>query len=152
MDRESRISQYKVAAMIRVLILAASISLMACTKAPEPQPSAAQSTPASISNENVHEFKLGELSAFALKDGAFVIPNDSKIIAINRKPEEVATLLQAAGAPTSELHLSIQPLLVRSGEKVLLFDTGAGTSERWRCGWKAHELDERSRLGSKHRH
>lgn len=114
--------------MMRMFVLAASISLVACTKAPEPQPSAAQSTPVALSSDNVHEFKLGELSAFALKDGTFVIPNDSKVIAINRKPEEVASLLQAAGAPTNELHLSIQPLLVRSGDKVLLFDTGAGSS------------------------
>ena len=128
--------------MNRMLVLAASISLVACTKAPAPQPSAAPSRQVSISSENVHEFKLGELSAFALKDGAFVIPNDSKIIAINRTPEEVATLLQAAGAPTSELHLSIQPLLVRSGEKVLLFDTGAGTSAGDAAGKLMRSMNE----------
>lgn len=34
-------------------------------------------------------------------------------------------MLTAAGQPTDILHLSIQPLLVRSGDRVLLFDTGA---------------------------
>lgn len=102
--------------------------LVACAEAPQPEPPSAASNAPASSSSNVHQFKLGELSAFALKDGAFIIPNDSKVIAINRTPEEVATLLQAAGAPTSELHLSIQPLLVKSGDRVILFDTGAGTS------------------------
>src|SRR5690606_13766562 len=85
---------------------------------PAPAPEAA--------SDNVHAFKIGELDAFALKDGDFVIPNDTKTVAINRTPEEVAELLEAAGVPTTELSLSIQPLLVMSADKVLLFDTGVG--------------------------
>lgn len=118
--------------LTRVLFLAVSLNLVACGKAPEQHPAAPAeaSAPAAAATNgnNVHAFKLGELDAFALKDGNFIVPNDAKVIAINRSPDDVATLLDASGAPTAELHLSIQPLLVRSADKVLLFDTGAGTS------------------------
>lgn len=108
--------------------LLGTILLAACAKEPEPSPAppadlAEETTPAS---GNVYEFKIGELTAYALKDGDFVFPNDGKVFALNRTPEDVAKLLEQAGAPTTELALSIQPLLVRSGDRVLLFDTGAG--------------------------
>ena len=110
-----------------LLLLAAALSV-ACSKDPEPQPvqpPEPASTPAAAS-EDVHEFKIGELSAFALRDGGFVFPNDAKTVAINRSSEDVAKLLEAAGVPSTELSLSIQPLLIRSTDKVLLFDTGVG--------------------------
>jgi glyoxylase-like metal-dependent hydrolase (beta-lactamase superfamily II) len=111
-------------------IFAMPMVLVACTKAPEPQPATAAEPTAALAttSSNVHAFKFGEFNAFALKDGTFIVPNDAKTIAVNRTPQDVATLLEASGAPTNELHLSIQPLLLRSKDKVMLFDTGAGTS------------------------
>jgi glyoxylase-like metal-dependent hydrolase (beta-lactamase superfamily II) len=37
-------------------------------------------------------------------------------------------VLKSGGAPTDHFEFSIQPLLVRAGNRVLLFDTGAGTN------------------------
>jgi|HigsolmetaAR203D_1030402.scaffolds.fasta_scaffold01018_12 glyoxylase-like metal-dependent hydrolase (beta-lactamase superfamily II) len=110
---------------LSVLMMAAVLA--ACAKQPEPQ--ATESAPAaSVASENVYTFKIGELSAFALKDGTFVFPNDNKIVAVGRSPEEVANLLQAAGLATDQIELSIQPLLVKAADKTLLFDTGAGAT------------------------
>jgi glyoxylase-like metal-dependent hydrolase (beta-lactamase superfamily II) len=109
-------------------ILVITTLLAACGKDPEPQavqPAEPAATPA-VASANVHEFKIGELAAFALKDGAFVFPNDAKTVGVGRSPEEIAKLLEAAGVSTTEVSLSIQPLLVKSNDKVLLFDTGAG--------------------------
>src|SRR5690606_38205215 len=58
-----------------------------------------------------------------------------------RPTEDVAALLAAAGEPTDALHLSIQPLLVRGGERVLLFDTGAGNVAWARGGRLPASLD-----------
>lgn len=110
-------------------VLALTTLLAACGKSPEPQPTQQTDpapTVASAVSSNVHEFKIGELTAFALKDGAFVFPNDAKTIGVGRTPEEIAALLEAAGVPSTELSLSIQPLLVKASDKVLLFDAGAG--------------------------
>jgi len=77
-----------------------------------------------------YQFKIGALEAWALKDGDITLPNDGKTYGVGQPTADVATLLQAAGQPTDTVKLSIQPLLVRTGGKLVLFDTGAGR-EPW---------------------
>jgi glyoxylase-like metal-dependent hydrolase (beta-lactamase superfamily II) len=106
-----------------------SVLLAACAKRPEPAASTGPSTQATESqapapSSDVHPFKIGELAAFALKDGELKFPNDAKTVGVGHSPDEIAALLKDAGASTTELSLSIQPLLVKAGDKVLLFDTG----------------------------
>lgn len=111
-------------------VLVMSALLAACSKAPEPQPAQPAepaATPAAATTGNIHAFNIGSLTAFALKDGTFVFPNDAKTIGVGRSPEEIAKLLETAGVPTTELSLSIQPLLIKSADKVMLFDTGVGS-------------------------
>lgn len=115
-------------------ILVMTSLLVACGKGKEPEPQPAQpaepaAAQAPVATDDVHEFKIGELTAFALKDGTFVFQNDAKTFAVNRSPDDVAKLLTTANLPTNELTLSIQPLLVKTADKVLLFDTGTGGGE-----------------------
>src|SRR5690606_9128155 len=84
--------------------------------APEPQ------------SQNIRQFTLGSMTAIALRDGEFRLPNDNKVIGVGRSADDVAQVLTAAGLPTDTLSLSIQPLLVRVGGRIMLFDTGAGSS------------------------
>lgn len=101
--------------------------LTACSKPAEP-PATSQSaaTPTPNTASNIHQFRIGELAAVALKDNDFVFANDAKTFAVGHAPEEVATVLAAASVPTHELSLSVQPLLVKAHDRTLLFDTGAG--------------------------
>jgi glyoxylase-like metal-dependent hydrolase (beta-lactamase superfamily II) len=102
-----------------------------------PAPTAATPAPAPAAqpvNPDVLRFKIGALDAVALKDGDIDAPNDGKTFAIGQPVEAVNALLTAAGQPTDALHLSIQPLLVRSGDRVLLFDTGAADASFARAG------------------
>jgi glyoxylase-like metal-dependent hydrolase (beta-lactamase superfamily II) len=92
--------------------------------APEPPPPPA--APAPPPAPNVFKFMIGSMPAYALRDGGLTVPNDSKTLAVNKTPEDVAKLVGAAGLPTDKLSLSINPLVVQAGDKVLLFDTGAG--------------------------
>jgi glyoxylase-like metal-dependent hydrolase (beta-lactamase superfamily II) len=128
-------------AKFRVLSLTAIVAatlLAACSKTPDAPPAAAaapEPAPAPSAEpapapkpENVRAFKIGEFSAFALRDGGLEPPNDNKVFGVGRTPEEVAALLSAAGQPTDKLSLSIQPLLVKTGDRVMLFDTGAGSN------------------------
>jgi glyoxylase-like metal-dependent hydrolase (beta-lactamase superfamily II) len=127
-------------------VLAAALLLAACSKtadapapaaeappaeAPAPAaaaaPAAAQPAPAP-KEERVRAFTIGQATAFALRDGGIEVPNDNKVFGVGHTPAEVAAVLSAAGQPTDKLALSIQPLLVKSAERVLLFDTGAGTN------------------------
>jgi glyoxylase-like metal-dependent hydrolase (beta-lactamase superfamily II) len=88
----------------------------------------AAATPPPPKKEGVEAFKIGDLSATALRDGGIELPNDNKVFGVGHTPGEVAALLSAAGLPTDKLQLSIQPLLVKTADRVLLFDTGAGSN------------------------
>jgi glyoxylase-like metal-dependent hydrolase (beta-lactamase superfamily II) len=110
-------------------------SLAACSKKEEaPAPAAAEAAApvteaAPVTHPvNSHAFTIGQLQAFALRDGGMEVPNDNKVLAVGRTPEEVAALMAANGQPTDKLSLSIQPLLVKTNDKVLLFDTGASSN------------------------
>ena len=126
---------------LSVLIAAslAGATLSGCSKpqpaeTQTPAPTAAAAPAAQPANPDVLRFKIGALDAVALKDGDIDAPNDGKTFAIGQPAEAVNALLTAAGQPTDVLHLSIQPLLVRSGDRVLLFDTGAADASFARAG------------------
>ena len=77
---------------------------------------------------DVHRFAIGGAQAAMLRDGRIELPNDGSIVAQGVPKAEVDALLRAAGLPAEPLELSVQALLVREGERVLLFDTGAGNA------------------------
>jgi glyoxylase-like metal-dependent hydrolase (beta-lactamase superfamily II) len=129
----SRSSTTRVVSFLAVVATALAGCSKTAEDAPAPEVAAPAPSPAAASapaakQENVKAFKIGELSAMALLDGAVEIPNDNKVFGVGRTPEEVAAVLSAAGLPTDKLQLTIQPLLVKSADRVLLFDTGAGSN------------------------
>jgi glyoxylase-like metal-dependent hydrolase (beta-lactamase superfamily II) len=122
----------KFAASMFVAIAAAALA--ACAKkeeaptpaaAPEPVPAAQTAPPEPPKPESFKEFKIGELDAFSLRDGTLEFPNDHKVFGIGKSDDEVNAVLTAAGLPTDKLQLGLDPLLVKTADKVLLFDTGA---------------------------
>src|SRR3954462_10383534 len=111
----------------------AACALVACSKpaeapkqeaAPAPAP-VAETPPPPQKPADSHAFKIGELSAWAVRDGALEFPNDQKIFGLGKTPDEVKAVLTAANLPTDKLQLGLQPLLGKTADKVLLFDTGA---------------------------
>jgi glyoxylase-like metal-dependent hydrolase (beta-lactamase superfamily II) len=131
-------SRSPVRVSLPLVILIAAAGLAACTRPTDksqPTTGTTASTPAAPAqpalaarSENVKTFKIGNLDAIALRDGALEFPNDNKIFGVGHTPDEVAAVLSAAVAPTDKLHLGLQPLLVKTTDRVLLFDTGAGTN------------------------
>lgn len=111
------------------LAVIATLALAACSrKAETPEATQETAAPAQTSQAVEGSFSIGELTAIPLRDGGIEFPNDNKIIAVGKKPEDVAQLLSAAGVPTDKLSLTITPLLVKTSDRVLLFDTGAGAN------------------------
>jgi len=88
----------------------------------------ALTAPVLAQTEDARNFTVGDFSATALRDGTISLPNDNKVFGVGHTPAEVSGLLQAAKLPTDHLELSLQPLLVRTADRVMLFDTGAGTN------------------------
>jgi glyoxylase-like metal-dependent hydrolase (beta-lactamase superfamily II) len=126
----------RVAIMRLVTFAAASaLALTACSKKEEAAPEAAapaaaavEAPPPAPKPANVSTFSIGELSASALRDGTLEFPNDNKIFGVGHTPEDVAALLSAAGQATDKIHLDLDPLLVKGADRVMLFDTGAGSN------------------------
>jgi glyoxylase-like metal-dependent hydrolase (beta-lactamase superfamily II) len=71
-------------------------------------------------------FQVGNLEAFALADGHYTIANDGSVLGFGRPPSDTGDVLAAAGLSRETFRLDIQSLLVKAGDRVLLFDTGTG--------------------------
>ena len=118
------------------IAIAAGLALTACSKtAEEPKEAAAEPAPAPAAEpapapkvENSKALMVGDLQAMAVRDGFLEFPNDNKVFGVGKTPEDVAALLSGAGLPTDKLHLDVDPLLVQMVDRVLLFDTGAGSN------------------------
>lgn len=119
-----------------ILALALTALLAACAE-PTPPPATVDAPPppmeaaddATTANADVHRFNIGALQAAVLRDGDIRFPNDGKTLGVGAPKAELDAVLSKAGEPTDTVHLSVQTLLVRSGDRVLLFDTGAGAAD-----------------------
>ena len=79
--------------------------------------------PASV-RPAAHPFRLGALKLTVLRSAQAVLPNDGKIFGVDAGPGAVSDLLRSAGAPTDRLTLSVDALLVRTGARLVLIDSG----------------------------
>jgi glyoxylase-like metal-dependent hydrolase (beta-lactamase superfamily II) len=110
------------ARLTAALILAGFVAA-GCSPPPEKKAEPAQvEAPA---NPDVLPVRIGVLEAFALRDGDLPIPNRGTDTPWGNHADTTA-LLTAAGRPGDVVPLSIQPLLVKDGDRVVLIDTGAG--------------------------
>lgn len=103
--------------MLATLMLCASAGAVAAG-ADGPQPV----TPAT------HSLRIGSLELTALHDAQYVVPNDGKTFGVDATPDAVAAVLKTASAPTDRITLSVNALLVKTGDRRVLIDTGIGPS------------------------
>lgn len=112
-------TQFKLAA---ALILSGMI-VAGCQRPAEKAEAPAAAATQPTASADVHPFTIGALQAAALKDGDIVLENVA-----GQSPwadtAGVAEVLRRTGDP--KIHLSVQPLLIRGDDKVVLIDTGAG--------------------------
>ncbi|MGZ8219998.1 MBL fold metallo-hydrolase [Methylomagnum sp.] len=104
------------------LILA---TIAACSPEAEKAAAPATPSPATVQNPDVHTFRIGALEAVAVRDGGITLANKS-----GDSPwadtAAARTALSAAGQSGESIALSVQPLLVKDGDRIVLIDTGAG--------------------------
>ena len=117
---------FKIAAaglMLAALMGAAGCSPEAPPAASEPTPPAPKVAPVS---PDVSAVRIGTLEATALRDGVLKVPAGDAEMSPWSNTAEVSALLKSAGVTDGTVHLPIQPLLVRDGDRVVLIDAGAG--------------------------
>jgi len=130
-------------------VTATALVLAACSKKEEAAPAAApapapavEAPPPPPKATNSSAFMIGELSAVALRDGRLEFPNDTKIFGVGHTPDDVGALLSAAGQPIDKIHLDLDPLLVKGADRVMLFDSGAGSNFGPSAGQLPQSLQE----------
>ena len=86
-------------------------------------PAAARAPSATAQGSGVYRYNLGSYQLTALYDGVWYVPIDEKFVR-NASSAEVNDALAAAFLPPKILPISFTALLVNTGEKLVLIDTG----------------------------
>lgn len=103
-------------------LLVTGFVVAACEAPTAPADAPQAAVPAS---PDVSPFRVGALQAWSLKDGTIVLPVTAPEFPWKDGPA-VNAALTAGGQPTDRVSLSVQPLLIKDGEHLVLIDTGAG--------------------------
>jgi glyoxylase-like metal-dependent hydrolase (beta-lactamase superfamily II) len=97
-----------------------ALALAACAASAHAGVSLAPTQPGAVS------FKVGALELTALRDNTIEISNDGKTFGVGEPTSAVSAVLVKAGAPADHVVLNADALLVRTGARVVLIDTGTG--------------------------
>jgi glyoxylase-like metal-dependent hydrolase (beta-lactamase superfamily II) len=100
-----------------------SLSALAAGAAALPQPAGAAAPKAAMQGPGVYRYKLGDYQLTALDDGTWYLPIDDKFIR-NASGAQVNDALAAAFLPPRVLPITFTALLVNTGAKLILIDTG----------------------------
>jgi glyoxylase-like metal-dependent hydrolase (beta-lactamase superfamily II) len=72
-----------------------------------------------------HRYKVGDIEVTVLTDGFRMVPVDDKYL-INASAGDLANALAVAGQPTDKMKNTYSPIILTTGGKRMLFDTGNG--------------------------
>jgi glyoxylase-like metal-dependent hydrolase (beta-lactamase superfamily II) len=90
-----------------------------------PGPAGANAPPAGKQSAGVYRYKVGDYELTALYDGVWNLPIDEKFVR-NAAFAEVQKALTAAFLPPGTLPIPFTTLMVNTGSKLVLIDTGTG--------------------------
>ncbi|MBL9015259.1 MAG: MBL fold metallo-hydrolase [Myxococcales bacterium] len=102
-------------------LIVVSLIVAACSS------SASKAKPPVESAGRAARIAIGTVEAYAVADGHLQGPNDGTTFGIGQPTGATTDILAAAGLPTDTIRLDVQCLLVKSGDRVILFDTGLGS-------------------------
>ena len=73
----------------------------------------------------IHRYKVGDIEVTVLTDGFRMVPVDDKYLR-NASASDLAGALAAAGLPTDKMKNTYSPIVLTTGGRRVLFDTGNG--------------------------
>jgi glyoxylase-like metal-dependent hydrolase (beta-lactamase superfamily II) len=89
----------------------------------------------------VYRYKVGDIEVAVVPDGFRLVPVDGNYLK-NASAEELAAQLKAAGQPADKMKNTYTPIVLTTGGKRVLFDTGVGEAQ------SAQSNGERGRLNA----
>ena len=75
---------------------------------------------------NYRRVKLGAFEVTTVADGYVAVPKVHPIFGNDQKPEDVSAYMQANFLPADKMAIPFTPVVVNTGNEVILFDTGNG--------------------------
>lgn len=75
-----------------------------------------------------HRYKVGDIEVTVLTDGFRNVPVDGKYL-VNASAEDLAAQLKAEGRPADFMKNTFSPIVLKTGGKTVLFDTGNGEAQ-----------------------
>jgi glyoxylase-like metal-dependent hydrolase (beta-lactamase superfamily II) len=100
-------------------------TMLAAAATALPKPVAANAPAAGKQAASIYRYKIGEFEMTAIHDGVWMRPIDEKIVR-NVPFEQVQKTLADSFLPIDKLPMPFTPLLVNTGSKLVLLDTGSG--------------------------
>lgn len=80
-----------------------------------------------IKPATVHRYKVGGFEMTAVSDGQVTLDKPWTVFGENQKPETVQAFAKLYNLPTEKHTISFTPLIVNTGNELVLFDTGWGS-------------------------
>jgi glyoxylase-like metal-dependent hydrolase (beta-lactamase superfamily II) len=77
-----------------------------------------------------YRFQLGDFEVTSLLDGAVQLDGPHPIFGENQPAEEVAAFAEQNFLPADRMEISFTPILVNTGDNLVLFDSGNGPARR----------------------
>ncbi len=77
---------------------------------------------------DAHRYKVGDIEVTVLSDGFRMVPVDDKYLR-NASAADLAAQLKVAGQPSDKMKNTYSPIVVTTGGKRVLFDTGNGEAQ-----------------------
>lgn len=88
-----------------------------------------------------YRFELGDFEVTTLLDGAIQLEGPHPIFGENVEAAEVQALAEANFLPPDQMAISFAPVIVNTGEQVIMFDSGNGAGRRPDAGKLAELLE-----------
>jgi glyoxylase-like metal-dependent hydrolase (beta-lactamase superfamily II) len=80
-----------------------------------------------IKPASVHRYKFGAMEMTSASDGQVTLDQPWTVFGENQKPEDVKAVAAKYNLPTEKHTISFTPLIVNTGNELVLFDTGWGS-------------------------
>ena len=94
------------------------------------QPSTAKAPMLGASAHSHYRFKLGSFECTTILDGAIQLPGPHPIFGQDQSKEDVQKLASDNFLPTGRMEIVFTPVMVNTGNQLVLFDTGNGALRR----------------------
>ena len=128
----------------RTVLSAAAATACALGAGAPASPAKAAAPPAGKQAPGFYRYKVGDIEVTAVTDGANVFPLPDSFV-VNAKKEEVAAALAAAHRDPDKLTVPYSPIVVNTGGKLVVIDTGTGEANFERSKGAAGQFQRTSR-------